>query len=134
MAAAHGSSTDEQHWLLQLYSCHGEHLHTLRLPSPCTGGIAWEHGSARLALGASADLQLAAVRQDHLWGYCAGSNTLVCAHREPQRSEQCVVFWSPATNERSTKFVKRLAKLAAAGEHACFVTKVCAATRKQCCP
>jgi len=52
----------------------------------------------------------------------------------PGRSASCrlpaergVMFWTPATNERSLKYVKRFVNLAVAGELTCLVTKVAAA-------
>lgn len=50
-------------WLVQFYSCQGDHLHTMRVPGPGVSGATWEAGSQRLALAAGGAILLAAVRQ-----------------------------------------------------------------------
>ena len=43
---------------------------------------------------------------DYMWGYF--SNTLVYAYSKPGRTDHCVVFWDTNTDDRYTKYVKRL--------------------------
>jgi hypothetical protein len=50
-------------WLLQLYSCRGEHLHTLRVPGGGAAGFAWEGASQRVGLAVGGAVLMAAVRQ-----------------------------------------------------------------------
>jgi hypothetical protein len=49
------------------------------------------------------------------WAYF--SSTLVYACQRPDRPEHCVTFWQTSSGEKYTKFIKRLAAVAAAGDH-----------------
>lgn len=121
--SGHQTTSDgQQLWLVQFYSCMGEHLRTLRVPGSCISGIAWEGSGLRLALGVDSYVFFTSIRQNYLWAYFA--DTLVYAFSKPERQEHCVMFWGTRSNERYAKYVKRIAHISAAGELCLLVTKV----------
>jgi WD repeat-containing protein 35 len=110
-------------WLVQFYSQAGEHLRTMRVPGSGITGLAWEGSGLRLALSVESHIFFTSVRQAPLWGCFAG--TIVYAFSKPDRPETCVMFWGTHSNERNTKYVKRVNHICAAGEFCLLVTKVC---------
>lgn len=108
-------------WLVQFYSQAGEHLRTMRVPGNGITGLAWEGSGLRLALSVESHIFFTSVRQAPLWGCFAG--TVVYAFSKPDRPETCVMFWGTHSNERNTKYVKRVNHICAAGEFCLLVTK-----------
>lgn len=43
---------------------------------------------------------------------------------QPDRVEQCVMFWDTETNDRYAKYVKKLISIRACGEYCVLATKV----------
>jgi WD repeat-containing protein 35 len=111
-----------QLWLVQFYSCGGEHLRTVRVPGSGITGLAWEGSGLRLALAVDSHILFASVRQAHLWAFFGG--TLVYAFSKPGRAEACVMFWGTRSNEHTAKYVKRVSHVAAAGDLCMLVSKV----------
>lgn len=121
--SGHQTAPDgRQLWLVQFYSCQGEHLRTMRVPGGGISGIAWEGSGLRLALAVDGSVYFASVRQAHPWACFAG--TLVYAYTAAERSEHCIMFWATHSNERSIKYVKRLTRVCAAGDLCMLVAKV----------
>jgi WD repeat-containing protein 35 len=116
------TSDGRELWLVQFYNQSGEHLRTMRVPGSGISDMAWEGSGLRLALAVDSHVFFASVRQPPLWGYFAG--TVVYAFSKPDRPEHCVMFWGTHSNERNTKYVKRVNHICAAGEVCLLVTKV----------
>jgi WD repeat-containing protein 35 len=116
------SSDGGELWLVQFYNQACEHLRTMRVPGSGISDIAWEGNGLRLALAVDSHVFFASVRQPPLWGYFAG--TVVYAFSKPDRPEHCVMFWATHSNDRNTKYVKRVNHICAAGEVCLLVTKV----------
>ena len=102
--------------MVQFYSPFGQHLRTLKVPSPSGNGInalTWEGNSLRIALAVDSFIYFANIRQDYNWGYFA--NTLVYGFTKADRPEHCVIFWDSKTGEKFTKYVRKLRGIRAAG-------------------
>lgn len=109
-------------WLVQFYNHAGEHLRTMRVPGSGISGLAWEGSGLRVALAVDSHIFFTSVRQPPLWAFFAG--TVVYAFNKRDRPEQCVMFWSIHSNERSIKYVKRISHICAAGDFSLLVTTV----------
>eukprot|EP00049_Salpingoeca_infusionum_P026788 m.27924 g.27924 ORF g.27924 m.27924 type:complete len:1165 (+) comp8999_c0_seq1:165-3659(+) len=117
--AVEGSKREQN--CVQFYTPFGDHLRTLMVPGENLTGISWEKGGLRLALTVDHYIYFANVRPDYRWGYFAG--TVVYAFNKPERDEHCVVFWNSQTGQRTTKYIKNLIGIAAAGNHCVVTTK-----------
>jgi WD repeat-containing protein 35 len=109
--------------MVQFYSPFGQHLRTLKVPSPSGQGInalTWEGSSLRIALAVDSFIYFANIRQDYKWGYF--SNTLVYGFTKADRPEHCVIFWDSKTGDKYTKYVRKLMGIRAAGEN-CVLSK-----------
>ncbi|GMH42155.1 hypothetical protein BSKO_10074 [Bryopsis sp. KO-2023] len=107
--------------LVQFYSPMGKHLHSLRVPGSGVANLSWEGNSLRMALAVDSFIYFANVRPDYQWGYFC--NTLVYAFNKKDRDEQCVMFWDTKNNEKYLKYINRLLKLEASGEHCVLASK-----------
>eukprot|EP00053_Salpingoeca_punica_P010039 m.90373 g.90373 ORF g.90373 m.90373 type:complete len:1153 (-) comp15261_c1_seq1:288-3746(-) len=107
--------------MVQFYTTFGEHLRSLKVPGKSLKACSWEKGSLRMALAVDHYIYFANVRPTYKWGYFA--NTVVYAFTKPERADHCVVFWETTLNGRSSKYVKNLIDIAAAGDHCVLVTR-----------
>lgn len=107
--------------MVQFYSPTGQHLRTLKVPGSGIAAISWEGTGLRIALAVDSFIYFANVRPDYKWGYF--NKCLVYSFTKMERPEHCVIFWNTKTNERYTKYVKRLLHVKAAGDHCILVTK-----------
>ena len=101
--------------------CAGQHLRTLKVPGSGIAAISWEGTGLRIALAVDSFIYFANVRPDYKWGYF--NKCLVYSFTKMERPENCVIFWNTKTNEKYTKYVKRLLHVKSAGENCILVTK-----------
>mmetsp|Transcript_9052 Transcript_9052/g.14851 ORF Transcript_9052/g.14851 Transcript_9052/m.14851 type:complete len:1200 (+) Transcript_9052:114-3713(+) len=121
--AASGDARDIS--MVQFYSPTGQHLRTLKVPAPSGSGISaisWEGGGLRIALAVDSYIYFANIRPDYKWGYF-NKHTLVYSFNKPERPESCVVFWDTKSDERYTKYVKKLMGIRASGENCVLATR-----------
>ncbi|GET86225.1 intraflagellar transport protein 122B, putative [Leishmania tarentolae] len=90
----------------QFFSTEGVHLRTLRVSGKQCGGITWEGGGLRVAIGVDSSVYFANVRPNYK--YCYFKKTAVFAFTVPDKVEESVMFWNVNTNERRTKSVRGL--------------------------
>jgi len=107
--------------VVQFYAPTGQHLRTLRVPGTSLRSISWEGTGLRIALAVDYHIFFANVRPDHLWGYFA--HTLVFAMMKKERNEHAVVFWDMQTDERHTKYIREVLKIASSEEYCTLATK-----------
>eukprot|EP01012_Entosiphon_sulcatum_P034864 TRINITY_DN4426_c0_g1_i1.p1 TRINITY_DN4426_c0_g1~~TRINITY_DN4426_c0_g1_i1.p1 ORF type:complete len:1254 (+),score=336.39 TRINITY_DN4426_c0_g1_i1:198-3764(+) len=112
---------DKEVGMVQFYNPLGQHLRTLKVPGSGINAISWEGTGLRIALAVDSFIYFANVRPDYKWGFFG--KTLVYSFVKPERPEHCVVFWNTKTNEKYTKYVKRLLHIKAAGDNCVLVTK-----------
>ena len=105
---------------VQFYSPFGTHLRTLKVPGTGITALSWEGGGLRIAFAVDSYVYFANLRPDYKWG--AFGSTVVYAFNKPDRAEQCVVFWDTHTDEKYTKYVKKLTSIHAAGENCVLAT------------
>lgn len=106
--------------MVQFYTPYAKHLRTLKVPGSGISSLSWEGGGLRIALAVDAYIYFANIRPDYRWGFFA--NTLVYAFNKPDRQELGVVFWDTHTDERYTKYVKKLRDIRAAGDNCVLAT------------
>jgi len=106
---------------VQFYNPTGQHLRTLKVPGSGIAALSWEGAGLRIALAVDSFIYFANVRPDYKWGYF--NKCLVYSFVKTERPENCVVFWNTKTNEKYTKYVKRLLHIKAAGDNCILVTK-----------
>ena len=116
-----GSGDTREISMVQFYSPWGRHLRTLKVPGAGISALSWEGSGLRIALAVDSYIYFANIRPDYKWGWF--SNTLVCAYNKSDRPEHCVVFWDTNTDDRYTKYVKKLLRIGAAGENCVLATK-----------
>ena len=116
-----GSGDTREISMVQFYSPWGRHLRTLKVPGAGISALSWEGSGLRIALAVDSYIYFANIRPDYKWGWF--SNTLVCAYNKSDRPEHCVVFWDTNTDDRYTKYVKKLLSIGAAGENCILATK-----------
>eukprot|EP01006_Ploeotia_vitrea_P054301 TRINITY_DN67870_c2_g4_i1.p1 TRINITY_DN67870_c2_g4~~TRINITY_DN67870_c2_g4_i1.p1 ORF type:complete len:1236 (-),score=168.86 TRINITY_DN67870_c2_g4_i1:194-3901(-) len=107
--------------MVQFYNPFGQHLRTLKVPGSGISAISWEGTGLRIALAVDSFIYFANVRPDYKWGYF--NKCLVYSFTKVERPEHCVIFWNTKTNEKYTKYVKRLLHVKAAGDNCVLVTK-----------
>jgi len=107
--------------LVQFYSPSGQYIRTLKVPGSGINGISWEGSGLRLALAVDSFIYFANARPDYRWGYF--SDTLVYAFNKPDRAEHCTIFWNTKTDEKHTKYVKKLMAIRAHGDMCVLATK-----------
>lgn len=107
--------------MVQFYSPTGQHLRTLKVPGTGIAALSWEGTGLRIALAVDSFIYFANVRPDYKWGYF--NKCLVYSFTKVERPENCVIFWNTKTNEKYTKYVKRLLHIKAAGDNCILVTK-----------
>ena len=117
----HGPNGDSRKIsMVQFYSPFGQHLRTLKVPGTGINALTWEGASLRIALAVDSFIYFANIRQDYKWGYF--SNTLVYGFTKADRPEHCVVFWDSKSDEKYTKYVRKLIGIKAAGDN-CVLSK-----------
>lgn len=108
--------------MVQFYNPYGDHLRTLKVPGNSIAGVTWEGTGLRLALAVESFIYFANVRPDYLWGFFR--STLVYAFPRPEKREHCVVFWDTESDDKYTRFVKKLVAIRAAGENCVLISEV----------
>ena len=73
-----------------------------------------------MQLAVDSYVYFANIRPDYKWA-CFG-NTVVYAFNKKERVEHCVIFWDTHTDDRYTKYVKKLSTIHAGGEHCVLST------------
>ena len=116
------SGADKDVSVVQFYTPHGEHLHTLRVPGKPLSSLSWEGGGLRIALAISSFIYFANIRHDYLWGYF--SNTVVYTFQKPDHVEHFVIFWNLVSNEKFPKMVKNLVLIASCKDFCVLITRV----------
>jgi WD repeat-containing protein 35 len=115
------SSEQREYSMVQFYNPLGLHLRSLRVPGSSISGLSWEGGGLRIALAVDSFIYFANIRPDYHWGFFG--NTLVYSYKKPDRKEHCVVFWDTKSDDRYTKYVKKLLAIRACGENCVLATK-----------
>eukprot|EP00906_Rhabdomonas_costata_P037007 RCo051982 len=116
-----GSGEKKDVSMVQFYSPTGQHLRTLKVPGTGIAALSWEGSGLRIALAVDSFIYFANVRPDYKWGFF--NKCLVYSFTKAERPEHCVIFWNTKTNEKYTKYVKRLLHVKAAGENCVLLTK-----------
>jgi len=107
--------------LVQFYTPFGQHMRTLKVPGTGINSISWEGTGLRIALAVDSFIYFANVRPDYKWGFF--SDTVVYAFNKPDRAEHCTIFWNSKTDEKHTKYVKKLLAIRACGDTCVLATK-----------
>ncbi len=118
---APASAEGKQQHMVQFYSPDGKHLRHLRVSGSGVRSLSWEGNSLRLAMAIDSNIYFAKVCPSYDWAYF--NNTLVYAFQKPDRAERCVTFWDHTTKERHVKYVRKLLRIDAGGDHCLFCTR-----------
>ncbi|KAI8815756.1 uncharacterized protein EV422DRAFT_581893 [Fimicolochytrium jonesii] len=104
--------------VVQFFDPWGHFLRSLKVPGRLISSLSWEHTSLRIALAVDSFIYFAHVRPTYTHAYFA--DTLLYL---PPSSPSTLVFWNTKTNDRYTKSVGKVVRVAAGGEVAVVVSK-----------
>lgn len=116
----YNSDTDKRN-VVKFYSPYGKLLHTLRLPGKDISACTWEGSGLRIALAVDSFIFFANIRPDYKW--CYFSNIVAYSYNKSDRSDSTVIFWNTNSEEKYTKYVKRLLGLVSGSEFCTLATK-----------
>ncbi|KNC54767.1 flagellar associated protein [Thecamonas trahens ATCC 50062] len=106
--------------VVQFYEPNGANVFTLKVPGgSLVTGLSWSGNGLRIALTVGSSIFFATVRPPRKWTYFA--NTLVYSYLI-SNDEHCITFWNTKTTEVAVKYIKRVAGICAAGQHAALLT------------